>query len=45
MSQATKRQLNAITRGQAAEAGSRAAYEASLASPELRRRLESLAKG
>ena len=39
-----KRQLNAIARGDAAEAGSRTAYEASLASPELARRLASLSK-
>ena len=39
-----KRQLNAIARGETAEAGSRAAYEASLASPELKRRLASLSK-
>ena len=39
-----KRQLNAIARGEATEAGSRAAYEASLASPELARRLASLSK-
>lgn len=34
-----KRELNALARGRAAGAGSRAAYEASLASPELKRRL------
>ena len=39
-----KRQLNAIARGDAAEASSRAAYEASLASPELERRLASLSR-
>src|SRR5215468_8616869 len=33
-----KRQLNALARGDTEEGGSRAAYEASLASPELRRR-------
>jgi enoyl-CoA hydratase/carnithine racemase len=39
-----KHQLNAIARGDAVEAGSRDAYEASLASPELARRLASLSK-
>jgi enoyl-CoA hydratase/carnithine racemase len=38
-----KRQLDAIALGDAEEAGSRTAYEASLASPELRRRLTALA--
>ena len=37
-----KRQIDAIAAGEAGEAGSRAAYEASLASPELRRRLAAL---
>jgi enoyl-CoA hydratase/carnithine racemase len=37
-----KRQLNAIAAGDAAQADSRAAYEASLLSPELRRRLGAL---
>jgi len=37
-----KRQLEAIVACEAEEAGSRAAYEASLASPELRRRLTAL---
>jgi enoyl-CoA hydratase/carnithine racemase len=37
-----KRQLNAIAAGDAEKAASRAAYEASLTSPELRRRLEAL---
>ena len=37
-----KRQLNAIAAGMAEEAVSREAYEASLASPELRRRLRAL---
>ena len=39
-----KRQLNAIARGETVGAASRAAYEASLASPELARRLASLSK-
>jgi hypothetical protein len=37
-----KRQLDAIAAGDADEAASREAYEASLASPELRRRLTAL---
>lgn len=40
-----KRELNALARGGIADAGSRAAYEASLASPELKRRLAALARG
>jgi enoyl-CoA hydratase/carnithine racemase len=39
-----KRQLNAIATGDAEKAASRAAYEASLASPELRRRLAALTR-
>jgi methylglutaconyl-CoA hydratase len=39
-----KRQLNAIAAGDMDEAGSREGYEASLASPELRRRLTALMK-
>lgn len=39
-----KRQINAIAAGDAVEAASRAAYEASLASPELRRRLARLTR-
>jgi enoyl-CoA hydratase/carnithine racemase len=37
-----KRQINAIAAGDTEQAASRAAYEASLASPELRRRLAAL---
>lgn len=40
-----KRQINAIAAGEAEQARARAAYEASLASPELRRRLAALTKG
>jgi enoyl-CoA hydratase/carnithine racemase len=39
-----KRQLNALAAAEAAEGSSRAAYEASLASKELRRRLGALSK-
>lgn len=39
-----KRQIDAIAAGETDEAASRAAYEASLASPELRRRLTALAR-
>jgi enoyl-CoA hydratase/carnithine racemase len=39
-----KRQIDAIAAGDAEGAASRDAYEASLASPELRRRLASLAQ-
>lgn len=39
-----KRQLNALAAGDVAEGRSRAAYEASLASAELRRRLDALSK-
>jgi enoyl-CoA hydratase/carnithine racemase len=39
-----KRQLNALAAGDNAEGGSREAYEASLSSSELRRRLTALAK-
>ena len=40
--QSMKRQLNAIAAGDRAQCGSRAAYETSLGSAELKRRLSAL---